>query len=251
MIISSSRAKRGIIGGAATNAYDAAVAPKIPRCARDRHAYQIFLSAGDAKCCDHDRRQAVTWPTPLEIAAALLILANVWLATKENIWTWPTGIAGVILYTIVNYKAGLFANAGLQIVYLVLSIIGWHEWLHGGPNHGELHVRRTTLRQWIGCGIASAVLCFAIYKLLLWTHTAQQLFFDSGTTALSLVGQWMMNEKLLENWWFWLIVDIAYVPIYYRAGNWVTSILYAIFCILCIKGIVDWKRSLSVSYASA
>ena len=193
----------------------------------------------------------MTIPTPLEIAAALFILANVWLATKENIWTWPTGIAGVILYAIVNYKAGLYANAALQIVYFVLSIIGWYEWLHGGENKSELHVRRTTKRQWIGCAIASVVLWVALYALLRWTHNAQQLLIDSGTTALSLVGQWMMNEKLLENWWFWLIVDIAYVPMYLNSGNWLTAGLYAVFCILCIKGIIDWKRSLIASAASA
>jgi len=192
----------------------------------------------------------VSWPTPLEIAAALFILVNVWLATVENIWTWPTGIVGVILYAVVNYKAGYFANAGLQLVYLVLSIMGWYEWLHGGPKGTELHVRRTNRRQWIGCAIWSVVLWIAIYELLRITNNAQQLMFDSGTTALSLVGQWMMNEKLLENWWFWLVVDIAYVPMYYRSGNWVTSVLYAVFCILCIKGIVDWKRSLR-STASA
>jgi nicotinamide mononucleotide transporter len=193
----------------------------------------------------------VTIPTPLEIAAALFIIANVWLATKENIWTWPTGIAGVILYAIVNYKAGLFANAALQIVYFVLSIMGWYEWLHGGVNKTELHVRRTTRRQWIGCAIASVVLWIALYALLRWTHNAQQLFIDSGTTALSLVGQWMMNEKLLENWWFWLIVDIAYVPMYLTSGNWLTALLYAGLCVLCIKGIIDWKRSLAASAASA
>lgn len=192
----------------------------------------------------------MTWPTPLEIAAALFIIANVWLATRENIWTWPTGIVGVILYTVVNYKAGLFANAALQIVYLVLSIMGWYEWLHGGPNKGELHVRRTTHRQWIGCAIASVVLWVAIYELLRVTHNASQPIVDGGTTALSLVGQWMMNEKLLENWWFWLVVDIACVPMYFISGNWLTAVLYAGLCVLCIKGIVDWKRSL-ISSASA
>lgn len=192
----------------------------------------------------------MTWPTPLEIAGVILIVANVWLATRENIWTWPTGIAGVILYTIINYKAGLYANAALQIIYFVLSVMGWYEWLHGGPNKGELHVRRTTRRQWIGCAIASIVLWVAIYELLRLTQSASQPVIDGGTTALSIVGQWLMNEKLLENWWFWLVIDIATVPMYLISGNWLSALLYAGLCILCIKGLVDWKRSL-VSHASA
>jgi nicotinamide mononucleotide transporter len=192
----------------------------------------------------------VTIPTPLEIAAVLFILANVWLATKENTWTWPTGIVGVILYAIVNYKAGLYANAGLQVVYFVLSIHGWYEWLHGGENKTELHVRRATARQWIGCAAWSPLLWVACYALLKYTHNPQQLLLDSGTTALSLVGQWMMNEKLLENWWFWLVVDIAYVPIYLKAGDWLSAGLYAFMWVLCVKGLVEWKRSI-VSFASA
>ena len=193
----------------------------------------------------------MTWPSPLEIAAVLFILVNVWLATKENIWTWPTGIVGVILYTIINYKAGLYANAGLQLFYLVLSIHGWYEWLHGGVHHTELHVRRATRRQWIVCAIVSAILWALLFVVLSWTHNSQQPVLDAGTTAISIVGQWMMNEKLLENWWLWLVVDIAYVPIYLQSGNWLTAGLYGLFCVLCIKGIVDWKRSLDASPASA
>jgi len=189
----------------------------------------------------------VTWPTPLEIAAVIFILANVWLATKENIWTWPTGIVGVVLYAVVNYKAKLYANAGLQVVYFVLSIHGWYEWLHGGTNKTELHVRRTNGRQWIGCAVWSFVLTFGILALLQWTGESQQPVLDASTTALSLVGQWMLNEKLLENWWMWLIVDVAYVPMYLQSGNWVTAALYAFFCILCVKGIADWKRSIRSS----
>ncbi|HXA17966.1 MAG TPA: nicotinamide riboside transporter PnuC [Thermoanaerobaculia bacterium] len=192
----------------------------------------------------------MTIPSTLEIAAALFILVNVWLATKENIWTWPTGIVGVILYAIVNYKAGLYANAGLQVVYFVLSIMGWYEWLHGGVNKTELHVRRTTRRQWVGCTIASVVLWVALLALLRWTHNAQQPILDAGTTALSLVGQWLMNEKLIENWWFWLVVDLAYVPIYLQSGNWLTAVLYAAFCILCIKGLIEWKRSMHLASVS-
>lgn len=188
--------------------------------------------------------------TPLEIAAVAFTLVNVWLAIRENIWCWPVGIVGVALYTIVNYEARLYSNAGLQIVYLVLSVHGWHEWLHGGVNRGELHVRRTTRRQWLGCGVASILGTAALMLFLRATTDAAQPFWDASTTAVSLVAQWMMNEKLLENWVLWLLVDIVYVPLYVARSYPLTAGLYALFCVMAAAGYFQWKRSI-VSPVSA
>lgn len=182
--------------------------------------------------------------SPLEITAVVFTLANVWLAVKQNIWTWPTGIVSVILYGIVFYQSRFYSNAGLQIVYLVLSIHGWYEWLHGGANYGELHVRKTTARQWIGCIAAGIVLTVAIFWILRWANHATFPFWDAFTTAFSLVGQWMMNEKLLENWMIWLLVDIVYVPMFLFGHVVATAALYALFCVLAVRGYVEWKQSL-------
>ncbi len=188
-----------------------------------------------------------TWPTPLEIVAVAFILANVWLAVKENMWTWPTGIVGVILYTIINYQAKLYLNAVLQIIYLILSIIGWHEWLHGGVNQTELHVSKTSVRAWTWCMISGVVLTGVLMWLVKLTGDASHPFWDASTTAFSLVGQWMLNEKLLENWIIWLVVDIIYVPLYFADCLPVTAVLYAFFCVLCVRGYLEWKRSLAAS----
>jgi nicotinamide mononucleotide transporter len=189
--------------------------------------------------------------TPLEIAAFIVTAANVWLAVKQNIWTWPAGIVSVILYGVFYYQQHFYANAGLQIVYLALSIHGWYEWLHGGENKTELHVRRTTRRQWIGCAIATVILSAAIFELLRFTTDANFPFWDAVTTGMSLVAQWMMNEKLLENWLGWLAVDIIYVPMFAFGGARLTAILYAIFCWMAWRGLVEWKRSLRNEPASS
>jgi nicotinamide mononucleotide transporter len=188
--------------------------------------------------------------TPLEIAAVAFTLAGVILAIYENIWTWPIGIAGVLLYLVVNWHAHLYANGILQIVYFVLSIHGWYEWLHGGTNKTELYVTRTTRRQWIGCSIATVVLTIAIFELLRLTTDATFPFWDALTTAISLVAQWMMNEKLLENWMVWFVVDVIYVVIYIQQSLYLTAGLYAIFVVLCVWGYIDWLRS-ARAHASA
>lgn len=181
--------------------------------------------------------------TPLEIAAVAFTLINVWLAVKQNIWTWPTGIASVILYGGVFYQSRLFANAGLQVIYLVLSIHGWYEWLHGGVNRTELHVRKMTPRQWIGCTVAGLALTGVLLWLLQVVQGSAPLA-DGATTAFSIVGQWMLNKKLLENWLVWVAVDIVYVPMFLVSHRPASALLYAFFCFLATKGFLDWRRSL-------
>ena len=185
--------------------------------------------------------------SPLEIAAVLFTLVNVWLAVKQNLWTWPTGIVSVVLYGVVFYQSRFYSNAGLQLVYLALSIHGWYEWQHGGADRTELHASRTTPRQWIGCGIAAVLLTGAIFGLLLLTTEATFPFWDALTTAISLVAQWMLNKKLLENWLGWLFVDIIYVPMFAFGGRVLTAGLYAVFCAMAWRGYVEWKRTIALS----
>lgn len=182
--------------------------------------------------------------SPLELVAIVFTLANVWLAVKENMWTWPAGIVSVVLYGIVFYQSKLYANAGLQVIFFILSIHGWYEWLRGGVNKTELRVRRTTRRQWIGCVIAGIVLT-ALLMWLLNVVSGSAPFSDAVTTAFSIVGQWMLNEKLLENWLIWLAVDLIYVPLFIFSGRVPSAALYAFFCVLCVKGLIDWRRSLA------
>jgi nicotinamide mononucleotide transporter len=179
--------------------------------------------------------------TPLEIAAVAFILANVWLAVKENIWTWPTGIVGVVLYLVVNWRAHLYANALLQVFYFVLSVHGWYEWLHGGKNKSERQVSNATRRIWLATLAGGAILTLPMWLIL--RHSGSSPLMDAGTTAYSVVGQFLLNYKITENWVVWAVVDIVYVVIYIQQSLYLTAALYALFVILCVKGWIDWRRT--------
>ena len=181
--------------------------------------------------------------TPLEILAVGFILANVWLAVKENIWTWPTGIVGVLLYLVVNWRAHLYANALLQILYFVLSVHGWYEWLHGGTNHGERQISRATPRAWVLTAAGGALLTLPMWYLLVRSGSSSSPVMDAATTAYSIVGQILLNLKITENWLVWIAVDIVYVVIYIQQRLYLTAALYALFVVLCAKGYVDWRRA--------
>ncbi len=180
-------------------------------------------------------------PTPLETVAALFILANVYLAVRENIWNWPTGIVGVILYFIVNWRAHLYANAWLQVFYFLLSVHGWYEWLHGGKNRTERQISSATWKIWVATVVGGAILTYPLW--LVWRHIDSSPVMDSATTAYSVVGQVLLNFKITENWIVWFAVDVIYVVIYIQQSLYVSAGLYAVFVVLCVKGYLDWRKT--------
>jgi nicotinamide mononucleotide transporter len=184
--------------------------------------------------------------SPLEIAAALFGAWSVWLSVRQNILSWPTAIVNVALYAIVFYEAKLYADMGLQVIYAGLSVYGWYEWLYGGEGRTELHVTRTSrplALRLLALAIASALL---LGSLLHRTTDAALPYMDSALTTASLVAQWMMTRKLLENWIVWISVDVFYVGMFVYKGLCVTAVLYAVFLGLATKGWIDWRRSLRV-----
>jgi nicotinamide mononucleotide transporter len=187
--------------------------------------------------------------TPLELVAVVFTFTNVWLAIKEKMWTWPTGIASVLLYLVVFWKSHLYLNAGLQIVYFVLSIHGWYEWLHGGVDKAELRITRASSRLWVVLMSAGVVLTLALFwALRAAAHDASLPIADAVTTAFSLVGQYMLNMKIVENWLIWAIVDVIYVVMFIDQKLYPTAVLYGFFVFLCVKGLIDWRR---LEHASA
>lgn len=183
--------------------------------------------------------------SPLELFAALLGAISVWLSVRQNIWSWPTAIINVVLYSLVFYEAKLYADMGLQVIYAVLSIYGWYEWLYGGAGRTELHVSRTGPRLAALLALIAAA-GSAILGVVLHRATDAALpFMDSFLSSTSLVAQWMMTKKLLENWLVWITVDVLYVGMFIFKGLYLTAGLYAVFLGLAVKGYIDWRRSMN------
>jgi len=187
--------------------------------------------------------------SPLELFAALIGAISVWLSVRQNIWSWPTAIINVVLYAIVFYEAKLYADMGLQVIYAILSIYGWYEWLYGGEGRTELHVSRTGAR--LGALLALiAAAGSAVLGVFLHRATDAALpFMDSFLSSTSLVAQWMMTKKLLENWLVWIGVDVLYVGMFIFKGLFLTTGLYAVFLALAVKGYIDWRRSMAAQSA--
>lgn len=168
---------------------------------------------------------------------------SVYLSAREKIWSWPTAIVNVSLYTFIFFRAGLYSDMGLQVVYLALSIYGWHQWLHGGENRTTLRVTRATPRVLLIGGGLALVVWLGLARYTSTLPGVSLPWLDSGLTALSLLAQWMMTRKILENWVLWILVDIVYVPVYVSKALYVTAGLYSVFLVLAVMGLVQWWRS--------
>jgi nicotinamide mononucleotide transporter len=179
----------------------------------------------------------------LELIAAIAGVLSVYLSARENIWSWPTGIVNVGLYIIVFRREGLYSDTGLQVVYLVLSIYGWYEWLYGGKNRTELAVSRAARRDWLVSMPLAVAFWIALGTYTATLHGVALPYADSGLTTLSLVAQWMLTRKRLENWMLWIVADTLYVPMYLYKHMPVTAALYVVFLVLAAMGLRSWWRS--------
>ncbi|MFC4061119.1 nicotinamide riboside transporter PnuC [Planomonospora corallina] len=183
-----------------------------------------------------------SWAELLGFATGIL---TVWLVARQNIWNWPIGVVNVVLLGLVFLAVGLYADAALQIVYVVLGLYGWWQWRFGGAGRTRLAVRATARAEWAAlaaCGVlAAAGLTFA---LVAWTDSTVP-FWDALTTTLSLMATYGQTRKLVESWWLWIAVDLIYVPLYAYKGLYLTSALYVLFLGLCVSGLLAWRRELA------
>ncbi len=185
----------------------------------------------------------MSWTEVLGFATGALC---VWLVARQHIANWPIGIANNVFFIVLFTQAGLYADAGLQIVFIALAAYGWWSWTHGGgPGTTEtLPVRRTTRTEWAWLAAAGAVGVLALTLLLARATDSTVPFWDALTTGLSLAATYGQCRKLVESWWLWIAADLVYIPLYAHKGLYLTSALYVGFLALCVAGLAGWRRTL-------
>lgn len=183
------------------------------------------------------------WP---EIFAFVTGGICVWLTVRENIWNWPIGIGNSLFFAYVFWHSRLFADMGLQFVYVVLGFYGWYEWLFGGERRTQLKVQRASLRL-LFVVIIGVIIGTIIMKWHLERVKDAAPFLDALTTSLSLAAQYLLTRKFWENWAFWILADLIYIPLYWSRGLLLTAALYVLFLALCFAGVRQWRRAMAVN----
>ena len=182
------------------------------------------------------------WPLSMtEVLGFVTGGACVWLTVREHVWNWPLGLANNVFFFALFLRSRLFADMGLQVVYFGLGVYGWLNWLYGGEHKSELRINRAAGRElWLLGGLIPAA-TWGLREALVAAGGAAPLW-DALTTALSLAAQYLLSRKRLEHWFFWIAADVIYVPLYLSRGLPLTAVLYAVFLVMCLAGLYEWRR---------
>ena len=186
----------------------------------------------------------------LQVVGIALGLLYLWLEYKANIWVWVVGAIMPLVHGTLYLTKGIYADAIMQLYYVFAGIYGLAVWLRK-PNadsrdkhEGRIH---HTPVGWIVPLVATyAVLHVVLYYLLSEFTDSTIPFFDSMSTAMSVVAMWMLSRKLVEQWLVWLVVDMISVGLYFYKGIPGTASLYMLYCILAIAGYMRWCKQTKI-----
>jgi nicotinamide mononucleotide transporter len=133
------------------------------------------------------------------------------------------------------------------VVFIVLGVLGWWQWLHGGTTSGP--IRRAGPRLVAGC-VAVVVVATAGLTVILRAADDVSPFWDALTTALSLAAQWLLNTRRVATWYFWIAADLVYIPLYASKDLYLTAVIYGFFLGLCLNGLRLWRADAAPSVAT-
>lgn len=184
--------------------------------------------------------------TLLEYIAVVAGIASVWFSKKENILVYPVGLINTIVYVYLSFKYHLLGEAAVNFYYTVMSIYGWVWWARKDKQHHHiLHISFSTRKQWVQQLLFFAALYLVIYFSLTYL---KQVFYsgaipwaDAFASATAFTGMWLMARKKVESWVWWILTNIASIPLYFVKGLVFTSVYYIVLLVLAFMGLAEWK----------
>jgi len=188
-----------------------------------------------------DGLQQTSW---LEYIAVVFGIASVIFSRIENILVYPVGMINTAIYIYLYITHGLYADASVNLYYTAMSIIGWKMWAKKQEGHKALVITKSNTKDWIQALIFFGI-CWSILYLVLKNFTDSTVpKADAFTSAAAFTGMWLMNKKKLENWVWWIITDLASIPLNFYKHLAFTSFQYLVFLILAFMGYITWMKKL-------
>tara|TARA_B100001093_G_scaffold166162_2_gene158733 strand:+ start:325 stop:954 length:630 start_codon:yes stop_codon:yes gene_type:complete len=204
--------------------------------------YQLFNSLFE------QYSQYEIYDVVLEMFAVLFGLLSVWFSKNNNILVYPTGMISTSIFVYLLYKWFLLGDMIINAYFFFMSIYGWFIWSRkknnvftpiSNLNYNEI---KTSV-----CIFFTSLLTVYLVYIYFDKWNSFTAYIDNLTTAIFFVGMWLMANRKIENWLFWILGDIISVPLYFYKGLTFTSLQYLIFTFIAISGYYSWKKILNKS----
>ena len=179
----------------------------------------------------------------LELVAVVFAVAYLVLAVKENSLCWYAAGISTLIFLFIFWDVKLYMESGLQIYYLAMAFYGWYQWRGANRETASLQVSKWRAKQHIIVLALIATLTFISGSLLNSGTDANLPYLDSFTTWASVVTTFMVARKILENWFYWLVIDSVSIYLYLDRELYFTSLLFAIYIVIIFFGWFAWNRS--------
>jgi nicotinamide mononucleotide transporter len=186
-----------------------------------------------------------------ELIATFFGLFSIWLATKQVIWTWPTGLINIVFSFIIFYQVQLYSDMFLQIYFFITNIYGWVIWKNQFQGNKPVTALSRKARVLLFVLIIVSTFVFGILvkniHLLfpkVFIHPASFPFIDTFIAVASIIGAILLAKRIIDNWALWLIVDLICVFVYAFKNIMFISLEYAVFCLLACLGLFSWLKSI-------
>jgi nicotinamide mononucleotide transporter len=181
----------------------------------------------------------------LEITAVLFGITSVILAKKESICVYPSGLISTCIYVFICFQYTLYGDILINIYYTIMSIYGWYIWSKS-TNNQQLVITKSTSKDWKKVAVIfsfTTIFVLLIYLYLGRFHQATD-YFDTLTTGIFFAGMWLMANKKIEHWAFWIVGNFISVPLYFVKGLGFSGIQFTIFLFLAYQGHKSWTKTL-------
>ncbi len=176
-----------------------------------------------------------------ELAAVLLSIAYILLALREKRSCWYAAGISTAIYTVLFWDVSLLMDSALNAYYLLMAVYGWYQWGHG-DNNRELAIQRFAIGRQLPL-LAAIIAASLLSGYFLERHSdAAWPYLDSFTTWASVVTTWMLARKVLENWLYWIVIDVISIYLYIDRGLYLTAVLFAIYTLMALAAYLSWRR---------
>ena len=175
----------------------------------------------------------------IEVLAVIFSLIYVILAAKENIWCWTAAAISVLLYIYICYTAKLFPETALQVFYFIMAMYGYYNW---NKYDASLRINEWSAKKHLFIIFLGALLTFLMGFYFTTYTSAKMPIVDSFTTVFSVLATYMVTKKVLENWLYWIVIDIVSVYLYFSRDLHLTSVLFVVYTTIAMFGYFVWLK---------